>query len=54
MLSAVMLIVVMLSAALLIAVILSVVARLAQSGTDLSGAPYWTPCLPHIYLTRGG
>jgi hypothetical protein len=54
MLSAVMLSVVMMSAAMLSGVILGVVARLAQSGTDISGASYWTPCLPHKYSTRGG
>ncbi len=52
--SALKLSVVMLSAAMLSAVILGVVARLAQSGTDISGASYWTPCLHHIYSTRGG
>jgi hypothetical protein len=54
MLSVVMLSVVMLSVVMPSAVILSVVARLAQSGTDISGAPYWTPCLHHKYSTRGG
>jgi hypothetical protein len=52
MMIAAMLSVVMLNAARLSAVVLSLVARLTQSGTDLSGAPYWTPLAPK-YLTRG-